>query len=74
MLVSKNVNKKNVGNTSKNVDEKKCWQHFRKILTKNVGNTPKNVDEKILATFPKNVDKEILVTPPKNVGKLSKKC
>jgi hypothetical protein len=79
MLVSKNVDDKNVGNTSENVDEKKCWEMFRKILTKNVGNTPKNVDEKILVTFLKNVDEEILVTPPKNVdeknvGKLSEKC
>jgi hypothetical protein len=33
-----------VGKFSKNVDEKKWWQHFQKITTKNVGNTPKNVD------------------------------
>jgi hypothetical protein len=32
----------------KNVDQKKCWQQFWKMLTKNVGSTPKNVDEKML--------------------------
>jgi hypothetical protein len=42
----KNVDEKNVGKLLKNVEEKKCWQHFRKRLTKNVGNTPRNVDKK----------------------------
>jgi hypothetical protein len=33
--ISKNVDKKYVGKLLKNVDEeKKFWQHFRKMLTK----------------------------------------
>jgi hypothetical protein len=41
----------------KNIDKKKCWQHFRKMLTrKNVGNT----FEKMFATLPENVDEKML--------------
>jgi hypothetical protein len=58
ILATVNVDEKNVGKLSENVDEKKCWQYFRKMLTKNVGNTPKNVDEKMLATLSKNVDEK----------------
>jgi hypothetical protein len=45
--------RKNVGKLPKNVDEKKCCQHFQKMLTKNVGYALKNVDEKMLATLNK---------------------
>jgi hypothetical protein len=50
--------RKNVGELPKNVDEKKCWQHFRKMLTKNVGYNLKNVDEKILTTLQKMLTKK----------------
>jgi hypothetical protein len=58
--------RKNVGKLPKNVDEKKCWQHFQKMLTKNVGCTLKNVDEKMLTTFQKMLTK--------NVRNISEKC
>jgi hypothetical protein len=40
----------------KNVDEKKCWQHF----LENVGITSKNFDEKMLTPLLKNVDEKML--------------
>jgi hypothetical protein len=46
---------------------KKCWQHFRKMLTKNIGTASKNVDEKMFVPPPKIVDE-------KNVVNTSKKC
>jgi hypothetical protein len=40
----------------KNVDEKKCWQHF----LENVGITSKNFDKKMLTPLLKNVDEKML--------------
>jgi hypothetical protein len=54
----KKMLRKNVGKLLKNVDEKKCWQHFRKMwatllkmLTKKCRQHLKNVVEKMFATF-----------------------
>jgi hypothetical protein len=58
--------RKNVGKLTKNVDEKKYWQHFRKMLRKNVGYTLKNVDKKMLTTLQKMLTK--------NVHNISEKC
>jgi hypothetical protein len=40
-MFSKNVDEKILAPLRKNVNEKKCQQHFRKILTKNA-HTPEN--------------------------------
>jgi hypothetical protein len=50
--------RKNICKLLKKIDEKKCCQHFRKMLTKNVGYTLKNIDEKMLTTLQKMLTKK----------------
>jgi hypothetical protein len=54
----------------KNVDEKKCSQHF----IENVGITSKNFDEKMLTPLRKNVGKLLKNVDEKMLATLTKKC